>query len=138
MAFASAEDVATRLRRDLTEEETAAVEQVIEITEGLIAEVLGEDADWVEDLDPVPSYYRSLCISKAIDALANPEGLTSQSKTLGAYSESASYSEYAGDIALTDEERRRVLRNARGGSLRSVTLVSPYSGDDEEWPDLPL
>lgn len=130
-AFAADSDVATRLRRDLSDAEKNAANAVIQLVTGLIAETLNEDDDWAADLDPVPSYYKALCIKKAVAALANPEGVETLAETLGAYSYTTSYDAGQGvDIELTERERRRILRIARGGSLQSVTQVSPYSGDD--------
>jgi hypothetical protein len=138
MAFATAEDVAVRFGRDLTDAETAMVEQVIELVTGMIADVVGEDAAWAAALDPVPAAYKALCIEKAISVGTNPGGLRSASEVLGAYQRSETFGDETG-LCLTDYERKQILRVARGGSFQSVTLESPYSGDvDDEQPELVL
>jgi hypothetical protein len=139
--FAEVGDVGRRLGRDLTSDEFAAAELVIELVTGLIVEFLEEDAEWAAALDPVPSLFRTLCITKAVDALANPENLAAMSETLGAYSHSETFprSEDGVDICLTDYERKQILRLRRGGSFQSVTLESPYSGDSgDDEPGLVL
>lgn len=129
-SFATAEDVERRMGRALSDSETDVAEMVIETVSGLIVGLVGEDDDWADALDPVPPYFRALCVEKVVTVLSNPEGLASFSEQLGEYQHSGTYPR-ASDIGLflSDSERREV-RRALGGTFRAVTIESPYSGSD--------
>lgn len=127
VAFATADDVATRLALDLSDEQEAAAAFVIEIVTGLIAELAGESPASAEALDPVPAYYRALCVEKAVGAIANPENLAATSESLGAYSRSATFprSQDVG-IFLTEYEEqmvRRIANNKVSASTRTHSLL---------------
>lgn len=130
MAFASVEDVASRLGRELTDNETQTVEMVLDSVSGLAAEAAGEAADWSPE--PVPATIKLLCVEKAVSVLANPEGYASVSEQLGSYQHTGTFPR-AADIGvfLSDDERRRV-RRAAGKVQRSVTLQSPFSGASDD------
>jgi hypothetical protein len=117
MAFATAADVATRLGRNLTTEESAMAEQVIESVTAQIVDAVDRDLDWAAALDPVPGLLKSLCVEKVIVVGSNPQGLASESRTLGQASSSKTFqrSNDAG-IFLTDQEQR-LVRMAVYGSL---------------------
>ncbi len=122
MALATTDDIATRLGRSLTEPEEALSELTIELTQGLILEVAGTD-----EPDPVPAYYRALCIEKTINVGANPNGLAAESESLGAWSHSQTF-QRAGDIGifLTEREEfqiRRIANNAVSGSSRPHSII---------------
>jgi hypothetical protein len=138
--FATAAEVAAQLGRELDDAEETLVDSVLVQVTALIADFAGEDADWPESLDPVPAYFRTLSIQKAITALSNPSNLASYSETLGAhqYSETYPRGEASLSISLTRDEERRI-RRALGRSWRSLTLESPYSGTAaDEQPELEL
>lgn len=114
--FASADDVAEL--RPLTDAQRTAAEAAIRATTGLIAEAVGKTQDWVAELvaeDAVPTTLQQLCIQKAIGLVANPEGLASMSKTLGAFSSSRTFPRSADiGIFLSDAELARVRRAVYG------------------------
>jgi len=120
MAFATADDVAVRLGRDLTTAEEAMVEAVIEGVQGMIALAAGKDDDWADDLDPVPAYFKMLVVEKALIVGTNPNGLRSEAKTLGAVERSRVFRD-AG-VFLTDDEEDRV-RVIVGGTDRATFRV---------------
>lgn len=129
MAFATTADVATRLGRALTAAEQAMAQQVIDSVTAQISAVVNEGSEWATALDPVPEVFKSLCIEKVIYIGSNPNGIASESETLGAYTHSQTFprSMDSYGVLLTDEEKRSV-RQAVWGVVRSVSLESPYSG----------
>lgn len=124
MAYATADDVAARLGRDLTADETTQAEAVLDIVAGLIADAVAKDGDaWVAD--PVPTTLMLLSIEKAISALVNPNNLASFSEQLGSYQHSGTYPR-SGDVGifLSDSEERRVRRAVYGAASASVRIGS--------------
>lgn len=109
MAFATDDDVATRLGRVLTSAEEAQATAVIATVTGLIADAAGRDGDWATALSPVPETLKALCVEKAVGAIVNPSNLAAQSETLGAASRSQTFPR-SGDVGvfLTDAETRLV------------------------------
>ena len=118
-AFATSDDVAVRLGRDLTDAEADFADAVIEDVTNLIAEELGEDEDWATALDPVPRRFKTVCVEKVILLGSNPNGLASHSETLGSSSESKSFRGESASIELTDDECRRIRRAYYGRSSGS-------------------
>lgn len=131
--FATAADVEARLGRELTLEETDAVEAAIVTVTGLIAEAVNKPTSWATDLDPIPEMLKALCVEKAIGAVVNPEGLASVSETLGSFSDSKTFPR-AGDIGifLSADERRRVRRTVFGSLVASTQVPSTA---DDIWPE---
>lgn len=131
MAFATTEDVATRLGRALTAAEEAMAEQVIETVEGIILEIAG-----TPEPSPVPAYYKALCITKVIQVGTNPNGLASESKTLGQASQSRTYPRGLDGLglALTEHEEatvRRIANNAVSGSSYPRALPHEFVTEAE-------
>lgn len=131
MAFATVDDVAIRLGRGLTSAEEAMAEMVLDSVTGLIAEVAGQDDVWAEALDPVPAYYKVLCVEKVITVGSNPNGYAALSEQLGAYQVSKTF-QRSQDIGLflsEYEERmvRRIANNAVSGSTRVPALLHDTS-----------
>lgn len=130
-ALATVGDVAIRLGRALTESEQALATQVIASVTGQVYDTTGKDADWLADLDPVPTYLTSLCVEKVIVVGSNPLGLASESEQLGERQRSRTYQRANdGGVFLTDYERREVRRVVNGTTFAAVTYETPYSGDD--------
>lgn len=130
MAFATVDDIQVRLGRAPTEAEAAMAEQGIEIVTGLIADVVGETDAWAENLDPVPAYYRLLCIEKVLKVGANPALVQSITEQLGSFATTKSFPRYEEmGFGLTDAERRQIKRVYAGSTFQSLTLETPYSGD---------
>jgi hypothetical protein len=119
-AFASADDVATRLGQELTAAQEAAVEGVLAAVDGMIRDAVDRDADWAPD--PIPAYVKEIAIQKAIAALTNPAGVAAES--LGAHS--VTYQrERDGGLFLTEAEGRGLRlavygTNTGSSSPRSV------------------
>lgn len=133
MAFAVADDVATRLMRELTAAEEALAEYAIETVTGLISDALDKDADWAEDLTPVPTALSALCVEKAVGLIVNPSNVASQSESLGAFSHSETYPK-ASDIGifLSAADISRVKRVVFGTNLvdvRTPTFLESYLED---------
>lgn len=105
MAFATNSDVAARLGRVLTDAEADQVDGALDIVDGLIRDAVDRDSEWSPN--PVPKALKELSIQKAIGALVNPLNVASESKSLGAYSRSATYQRAQdGGLFLSDAEGR--------------------------------
>lgn len=130
--FATSADVQTRLGYALTAQQTEQAAHVIARVTGLIRDLLGKDQQWADSLDPVPEVFATLCEDKAIGVVVNPTNLASESEQLGAYQHSQTFQRAMdGGVFLTEAEKREVRKAAGVASFASVTMVSPYSGDDE-------
>jgi hypothetical protein len=128
MAFADPADVGVRLGRALTDDETAQAQLVIELTQNLIADVVGESSDWADTLTPVPGVLRALCLDKAVGTITNPSGAASWSKTLGAAQKSETYPRET-DVYLSEREERlarRAVGLAPSGSSRPKSIVGDF------------
>lgn len=93
----------------------------------IIARDVADEPDWTHETAPPKA--KQIVLEAARRAFNNPDGLLTQ--RLG----DASWGWHHGTLPgvyLTDEEARRL----RGGSMRSATLVTPYSGIPED--ELPL
>lgn len=135
MAFATADDVATRLLRDLTPAETSAVEAVLAIVTDLMVNAAGKTAEG--DISPVPAALKLLAIEKAIQLLNNPRGLASLSEQLGSASRSETYPR-ASDIGLfLSDAEERLIRNAVLGATRGSAKVRSIVDEmaDYVYPD---
>ncbi|MDG4769005.1 hypothetical protein [Solwaraspora sp. WMMD792] len=92
------------------------------------------EKDWVNDagtaLVDVPRRVEKICLAVAYRAFDNPKALVQ--KTIADLNQSYDRARvHGGDaVYLTDAEKKSVRRAAAASSFRSVTLVSPYSGDD--------
>lgn len=118
MAFATADDVGTRLGRTLTDTEEAQVEAVLETVDGLIRDAVDRDADW--DPDPVPAALKEMSIQKAISAIANPQNVASYSEQLGQHSYSATFQRgQDGGVFLSDQEGRALRLAVYGTNAAS-------------------
>lgn len=129
MAFATAEEVATRQGRTLTDAETAAVTALLDYATAAIADAALKDDAWASALDPVPTILKGLCIELVGRALANYEGLTSTSQTLGAWSQSKSFNKEASTAFVLTETERKVVRRTVGNlnySVRTPTATEAY------------
>lgn len=121
MAFASSSDVATRLLRELTDAEAAAVDAALELITGLMVNAAGKAEE--SDIDPVPPALKLLAIEKAIQLLNNPRGLASFSEALGSASRSETY-QRASDVGLfLSPTEETLIRNAVLGATRGSAKV---------------
>ncbi len=131
--LATAADVAARLGRELTVEETDAADAAIATVTGLIAEAVNKPTSWADTLSPAPETLKALCVEKAIGIIANPENLASTAETLGAFSDSRTFPRAADiGIFLSADERRRVRRAVFGTLVGSPQVPSTA---DDIWPE---
>lgn len=119
-AFATSDDVQTRLGRDLTDDETAQVEAVLDSIAGMIRSEVGKADDW--DPDPIPSTLSELSIQKAILSIVNPNNLAA--RTLGSFSETFQRAQDGGLLFSADEGRR--LRRAVYGSSAGTARMRSH------------
>jgi hypothetical protein len=134
--FATPDDVATRLGRDLSGAEQNMVEQVVEQVTGLIAEVVGKDLAWAAALDPVPATLKVLCIQKAIQVGTNPQQLRQEGEQLGSYQHNRTWPA-AQDMGLyLTEAEEQIVRRAVYGTTRATVPVASIA-DQFVWPDFP-
>lgn len=127
MAFATTSDIATRLGRSLTAAEAAMAQQVIDLVTGMIVTAAGQDDAWAAGLDPIPAYYKALCIDRVMRVGVNPELVQSMTEQLGSHSTTRTFPrDAAGGVFLTDQELLLVSRFAgspSSGSARTESLV---------------
>jgi hypothetical protein len=127
MAFASTEDVADWLGRDLTAAETPSVELLLDLATAMIADAAGENDAWAEALDPVPDVLRGLTLVQVARVMANPNGLRNIAENLGQFNYSAAFRPEG--LGLTDLERA-VARRAAGlpssGSSRPRSVIGDF------------
>lgn len=111
-------------------------EALLEDASALVADaVSGSTEPWVETGEDAPRMVVVVVAGAAHRALSRADGVVREQLGEHAvtYRADASW-----DIWLTKEERRIVRKAAGLGALTSVTLVSPYSGDDVSPSDLLL
>lgn len=135
MAFATVDDVATRLGRALTEAEEAMASQTIEAVTAQIVDAVDRDGAWADALDPVPGLLKALCVEKVIVVGSNPNSLAAESETLGAHSRSRTFqrSNDSG-IFLTDAEQRQcrlAVYGSNSGTASSESVVDRLIDLDE-------
>lgn len=134
--FASIEDVALRLGRDLTDSEESSVELLLNLASAAIRSAVDKPDDWMPD--PVPDLVRGFTIELTCRAMANPEGLFSKSETIGSYSYTNSFSkDRPSGLSLTDDEvlaLRRAVWKSNSGSARADSIATglPEELDDHE------
>lgn len=120
MAFADADDIAIRLRRDLTQEEVEAAEQLLD---GVTAEIVE-----AVDLDEEQIVYgvdvlKAISIEAVCRELASPIGASMTSETVGAYRYTVQHRETGGTF-LTEAEELRVRRAVHGQNAASTSPES--------------
>ena len=135
MAFATPEDVATRLGRELTATEAATVALLIEAATSLVASAGAQTDTWATELDPVPSALRTVTVEAVHRVLVNPTGASSVMEQLGAHQHAETWRDGSTGLTLTTGERR-LVRRALGFAFTSVTLESPFSGPVDDDPSL--
>lgn len=126
MAFATAEDIATRLGRDLTAAEGGQAELLIELATGLIAGACGKDDAWAAAYTPVPAIVKLFCVELVVRSMPNAAALESVSESLGQYSTTQRFRDAAagGGMALSDLEERVIRRAVFGSNSGSAKTES--------------
>lgn len=140
MAFATSQDVETRVGRDLTTAEIGQAGQLLDAATAIMAEAAGKDDEWAADLDPVPQVLKTVCIEIVARVIDNPSNLDSFRESIGAYSYSKDFR--AGYLMPTPPERdliRRVVGTATTGSPRMDSYIKDifplYADKPTEWID---
>lgn len=128
MAFATPEDVATRLGRELGEIAAGTAEQLLDAATAVIANAADKSDAWAEALDPVPGILRFMCVELVVRAMANPESLARLQEQLGAYSSTRAFASASagGGLMLSDVETmlvRRTIFGTLSGSARVESIV---------------
>jgi hypothetical protein len=130
-AFCTPEDVARRLGRDLTADETSTVAELCDAATLTILAAASRDLDWAVaqvTAGTVPLLLRIIAIEVVRRSMTNPAGLSSETETLGAYSHTARYREESagGGLLLTRAEERLVRQvvygRSSGTSMPATTL----------------
>lgn len=135
MAFADLEAFEAR-HGDVPDDQEEIVETLLGDASALIlSEVGGSDQAWVVDAESdnppdAPAAVVAVTIAAAYRAWRNPDALAASG--LGAASSEYGGRRDADALFLTERECKVVRRAAKRSSFRTSTLVSPYSGDDDE------
>jgi hypothetical protein len=126
--FASLDDLALRLgfasAADLTAAQVAQGEMLLLAASGLIVDAVDRDDAWAAALTTVPAVLRAVCLEMVARVMQNPSGVRSQSETLGQHSRSASFTDNAHGLTLTDAEERMCRRTAIGATSGSAYVDS--------------
>lgn len=129
MAFATADDVATRQGRTFTDTEEASVEVLLDYATASIADAALKDDAWAEALNPVPIILKGLCVELVGRAMANSEGLTSLSEQIGSYQYQKSFGRDNSAAFTLNALERRIVRRAVGSlnyEVRTPTATEAY------------
>jgi len=120
MSYATPEEVAARLGRTFTPEETTQATALLEGAADSIAAACGHEVGWSPE--DVPAGFKEVSIQAATRGMLNPAGQTSESEQLGSYQHGTNYAESAAGSSLT---RREVLavRRAYFGSNAAAPRV---------------
>lgn len=126
MAFATVEDVATRLARALSATDAGTAEQLLDAAAAVIADAASKDDAWVAQLSPVPSMLRFLSVELVVRAMSNPEGLASFREQIGVHQFAKNFRAGAdgGGLMLTPVEELLVRRTVYGRTSGSPTVAS--------------
>lgn len=126
MAFATTDDIQTRLGRSFADGESAMAEALIEGAQALIAFEVDKDDDWADALDPVPNVLKWTVIEVVRRALLNPDAVATLSEQLGSYSRARSFPRNAEAVglALSGTEALLVRRAVHGRNTESVVVRS--------------
>ncbi len=138
MAFASSDDIATRLKRTFDIAEEALADLLIESAMAVIAAEAGKSWEWAEELpEPVHPLLRAVCIEVVVRVMENPEQLHSLSEQLGAHQESKAFrrGDEGGGLTLSERESRLIrfaINGTVSGYSRADTLVDRLVPETEE------
>lgn len=129
-AFAYPSDVAARLGRALTAEETGQIVALLALTTACITEAVGRNDAWAAAY-VVPASMRALTVEVAARLLTVPLGARSTQEQLGSYLYSATYPASRDGVTygsgLSEDEARRARRIVYGTNVASVPLGSLLS-----------
>jgi hypothetical protein len=135
MSLATLDDYEARYG-PVADDDRDRAETILDDASALVLRAVGDsEADWVaDDADP-PREVIIVVTGVARRALKHEDGVVREQ--LGEHA--VTYrADSPWEIWLTRQEERIVRKAAELSSAQSVTLVSPYSGDEQTWPELPL
>ncbi len=136
ITFATLDELALVLGKadasDFTAAQAAQGAMLLELATANITEGVGKTVAWAQTLSPIPAIVRSVCLAVVArvmrPTLNNPDGMSSQSETLGAYSHTTRYGENGAAVAPDDldptEAEMRKCRRAVWGTLSATTMPS--------------
>lgn len=113
MPYATASDIETRLKpttgREFSEDELAAAELLCEAATAVIVTACGG-----KELEDPPAVLRFVAIEVVCRAMANPQALSSEQETIGAYSYAQRYLADGGGLWLKPLEEQMVRQAVHG------------------------
>src|SRR5262245_28860030 len=115
--LASIADVEKRMGRPLTAAEEGQAESALTLVTALICDAVDRNQAWVASLIDVPPALTGLCVEKAVQIIANPQSLASESSQLGQRSISRTYPRYADTAPFLSAAEERIARLAVYGVL---------------------
>lgn len=131
-AFATADDVAKRLGRALSNQEAETVPFLLNMAATVIADAVGKDDGWAASLTPVPRMLRLMSVELVSRALPNPSQYTQIRQQVGSYS--IAVSQATTGMALSDPESLMLRRAVFGRTTDSVHVESGFElAQDEYW-----
>ena len=126
MAFAEVSDIAARLGRELTIDEQARAEVLINDASAMLAALVDTSDAGKADL------LRMVCCSMVIRVIGvtsgDAYGVDSMSVTAGPYAQTWNYSSTAGDMYLTKAKKR--MLGITGGYIGSIRPMMAGEHDD--------
>ena len=123
--LATLSEFEARLGQSLSGSDVQRAEALLDDASVLVRDV-AEQPDW--DAGTAPPRAVQITLAVALRAYNNPDGLISE--RLGDASWGWWHGTQPGVFLTKDEEQ--ALRRLGGSAMRSATLVSPYSGFDED------
>jgi len=119
--YATTDDIAARLGRTLTDQETTSYGSIIEAVSAEIDVALG----LAKTLADVPPAVKGVTVTASIRAAANPSGAARVAETIGALSRSETFPRSGdGSTLLTITEERLVRRAIYGKTTGSPRIGS--------------
>ncbi len=126
MPYATASDIETRLKpsmgQEFTDDQLAAAELLCEAATAVIVACHGG-----KELETPPPVLRFVAIEVVCRAMANPQALSSEQETIGAYSYAQRYATEGGGLWLKQLEEQMVRQAVHGrlsGSAEMKSLTS--------------
>src|SRR3954447_22207583 len=125
MAFADTGDIAVRLGRTLSDAEEEQAAFLLDAVTSILEEAVGKREDAIEPELPV---LRFLSVEKVVRVMSSPQGLSSQSEALGAYSHTERFNSGSNaDLMLTALETmmaRKAVHGRLSGTAEPASLAS--------------
>lgn len=139
ITFATLDELALRLgttgASELTAAQAAQGHMLLELVTGLIIDAVDRDDTWAATA-VIRRELRAVCLEATARVMQNPSGARSESEQLGQYQRSASYTDHAHGLELTDAEirmcRRAVIGQVSGSAYLESVLATGYVPPDPD------